>query len=250
MQTAHYDAPLFFDSGGVAGPIARAGNFTNAKSAHRDVLVVDPVNQVVHLLPQCQRYRHSTTTVASNIATSVQGQVVQLIATVSGQPNLTPVGTVSFFDGASPIGSGTLVNGIATFATAQLGVGDHYPSPRSSTGSSQYQVSNSQPITQTVIPQRAGEQPGDRRPDLQYQEILRRLAIPGDKVSAKLVIADHGLTSCRLGGPGCGQAVCSSSNGIIDGSSIQLPVPSVGQSLDQAHARQKAQSCRRISSSR
>ncbi len=37
----------------------------------------------------------------------------------------TPTGTVSFYDGSTLIGTGTVVNGVATFTTSSLSVGDH-----------------------------------------------------------------------------------------------------------------------------
>jgi len=217
-----YDAPLFFNVGGVAGQVI-AARFTN--QVRDDVLVIDPVSNQAILLPNSSSTA-STTSITSSMTSSVQGQVVQLVATVSGQAGLTPAGTVTFFDGATPIGSGTLIGGLTTLAVNSLGVGDHSITAQFS-GSSQYQVSNSQPITHTVIASAAANSPAI---DVQITSLkVPAVAIPGDKVSTKLLITDHGNLA------GAGQVAIklyASQNGLIDGSAIQLPVPSLaGRSI-------------------
>ena len=70
----------------------------------------------------------SNTTLASNTNPSVFGQSVTFTATVTPAPPAsgTPTGTVTFFDGATNIGTGTLNGaGQATFATTALTVGTH-----------------------------------------------------------------------------------------------------------------------------
>ncbi|MGB8099690.1 MAG: protease pro-enzyme activation domain-containing protein [Terracidiphilus sp.] len=54
---------------------------------------------------------------------SVPGQSVTLTATIASMLTGTPVGTVSFFNGATLLGTGTLTNGVATFATTALPLG-------------------------------------------------------------------------------------------------------------------------------
>uniref|UniRef100_UPI0005275494 Ig-like domain-containing protein n=1 Tax=Streptomyces novaecaesareae TaxID=68244 RepID=UPI0005275494 len=58
---------------------------------------------------------------------SVFGQPKVLTATVTATaPGAgTPTGTVSFFDGVTLLGTGTVVAGVATFTTSGLGVGIH-----------------------------------------------------------------------------------------------------------------------------
>ncbi|MFD5114381.1 beta strand repeat-containing protein, partial [Streptomyces sp. NPDC058391] len=58
---------------------------------------------------------------------SVFGQAKILTATVApvGPGGGTPTGTVSFFDGATLLGTGVLVGGVATLTTSTLGVGSH-----------------------------------------------------------------------------------------------------------------------------
>jgi Bacterial Ig-like domain (group 3) len=67
----------------------------------------------------------TTTTVTSSQNPSVAGQPVTFSAVVSGSGG-TPTGTVTFLDGGSPIGSGTLgSNGQTSFTIATLAVGNH-----------------------------------------------------------------------------------------------------------------------------
>jgi hypothetical protein len=66
------------------------------------------------------------TTLASSPNPSASGQLVTFTATVapSAGPG-TPTGTVTFKDGASALGTGTLAAGVASFATSSLAVGGH-----------------------------------------------------------------------------------------------------------------------------
>jgi len=65
----------------------------------------------------------TTTTVASSANPSSVGQAVTFTATVTGS---TPTGTVTFFDGATALGTGTLSGaGTATFTTSALTLGNH-----------------------------------------------------------------------------------------------------------------------------
>lgn len=64
----------------------------------------------------------TTLTLAANPTTATFGQSVTLTATAN--PSSTS-GTVTFLDGGSQIGTGTLSNGTATFSTSSLTVGSH-----------------------------------------------------------------------------------------------------------------------------
>lgn len=66
----------------------------------------------------------TTTTVTSSANPSKTGQPVAFNATVTPTGGI-PTGTVTFLDGGSPIGAGTLSGGIATFTTSGLAVGSH-----------------------------------------------------------------------------------------------------------------------------
>ncbi|HET6929299.1 MAG TPA: Ig-like domain repeat protein [Candidatus Acidoferrum sp.] len=69
----------------------------------------------------------SSTAVLSSVDPSALGQPVTFTATVSPvAPGFgTPTGTVTFLDGGSPIGFGTLNGGIAAFTTSALTTGNH-----------------------------------------------------------------------------------------------------------------------------
>ncbi|MEU3183356.1 Ig-like domain-containing protein, partial [Streptomyces sp. NPDC006923] len=69
----------------------------------------------------------TTTTLTSAPDPSVFGQAVTLTATVAPVPPAvgTPTGTVSFFDGATLLGTSALVGGVATLTTSTLSVGAH-----------------------------------------------------------------------------------------------------------------------------
>jgi hypothetical protein len=62
-------------------------------------------------------------TVTSSPASSATGSPVTLTATVN---NTEATGTVTFMDGGTVLGTGTLRNGVATFTTSELSVGSHY----------------------------------------------------------------------------------------------------------------------------
>ena len=96
----------------------------------------------------------TTTSVISSQNPSVFGQSVTFTASVTPNPTpgpATPTGSVTFFDGASPLGSAVSLNGSAqaTLTTSSLSGGSHsitvsYP------GDATFQNSTSSPLTQTV----------------------------------------------------------------------------------------------------
>ena len=67
----------------------------------------------------------TTTTVQSNLNPSMYGQPVTFTATVTPTGSNTPTGTVTFLDGATTLGTGNLVGGVATYKTSSLSVGSH-----------------------------------------------------------------------------------------------------------------------------
>src|SRR5467141_4044967 len=67
----------------------------------------------------------SATTLISSLNPSALGQAVTFTATVTSSATGTPTGTVTFQDGASALGTGTLSGGTATFTTSVLGTGAH-----------------------------------------------------------------------------------------------------------------------------
>jgi len=93
------------------------------------------------------------TTLTSAPNPSTYGQPVELTATVSaagsGQP--TPTGTVTFLDGASPVGSGVdLDGGTATLPISTLTAGTHSITAVYSGDSNYPGATSSLPLTQTV----------------------------------------------------------------------------------------------------
>jgi hypothetical protein len=69
----------------------------------------------------------TTVTLSSSLNPSFYGNSVTFTATVPPSGTKAPTGTVSFLDGATPIGTGTLSGnpGVATFTTATLNMGTH-----------------------------------------------------------------------------------------------------------------------------
>ena len=65
------------------------------------------------------------TTLTSSVSPADSGEAVTFTATVSADAGGPPVGTVTFFDNGSPIGSGVLDDGVATLTTTELTPGDH-----------------------------------------------------------------------------------------------------------------------------
>ena len=79
-----------------------------------------PINQAVS-------QASTTTAIASAVAASVYGQAVTFTATVAAVApgGGTPGGTVTFYDGANPIGTGNLSGGKASLKVSKLSVGTH-----------------------------------------------------------------------------------------------------------------------------
>jgi hypothetical protein len=93
----------------------------------------------------------TTATLTSSLNPSLYGNSVTFTATIPPRGTTAPTGTVSFLDGASQIGTGTLSGnpGVATFTTATLNMGTHimtvsYP------GDSFNGPSSSLPLSQVV----------------------------------------------------------------------------------------------------
>src|SRR5439155_368588 len=94
----------------------------------------------------------TTTGVVSSINPSVSGQPVTFTATVKAKTSGagTPTGTVTFRDGPTTLGTGTLnASGHATFVTSTLAVGAH-PITASYGGDATFSGSTSSTLTQTV----------------------------------------------------------------------------------------------------
>jgi hypothetical protein len=90
----------------------------------------------------------TTTSLSSSANPSVPGQAVTFTATVTSTIG-TPVGTVTFSDGATTLGTGTLAGGVARFSTAALATGAHAVTA-SYAGGTGFAVSTSSTLMQTV----------------------------------------------------------------------------------------------------
>jgi hypothetical protein len=77
--------------------------------------------------PQVVNPDPTTTSLVSSVNPSYLGQSVTFTATVVSQGPAAgpPTGVVTFMDGSSTIGTGTLINGVAKFTTSSLGLGSH-----------------------------------------------------------------------------------------------------------------------------
>src|SRR5262249_35278096 len=93
----------------------------------------------------------TTTSLASTPNPSVTGQAVTLSATVSPVAPATgvPTGTVTFRDGATVLGSATLVNGSASLSVSTLAVGAHSLTATYN-GAGNFLASTSAAVTQNV----------------------------------------------------------------------------------------------------
>lgn len=94
-----------------------------------------------------------TTSMASSANPSVYGNAVTFTAVVQPVSTTTyvPTGTVTFYDGANPIGSGSLDSqGTAQLTTGSLGVGQHSITAQYA-GDAHFAVGTSAPYSQQVV---------------------------------------------------------------------------------------------------
>jgi len=97
-----------------------ANPFTSVRTAHITVL-----GQQITVRQNGLTKSPTTTTLASSPNPSAYGQTLLLTATVTSPFGTPPDGeTVTFKQGATVLGTGTLNGGSGTFSTSQLGVGD------------------------------------------------------------------------------------------------------------------------------
>jgi hypothetical protein len=92
----------------------------------------------------------TNTILTSSLDPSMSGQSVTFSATVSSVGGV-PTGTVTFMDGNTVLGTGSLVNGVATFNISTLSIGNH-PITASYGGDSSFLPSTSRPLNQLVNP--------------------------------------------------------------------------------------------------
>jgi len=108
-------------------------------------------NQFVNVIGKIYVRPATRTSLTSTPNPSIAGQAVTLTATVrpAAADTLVPGGTVAFRDGATTLGSATLVNGRASLVVSTLAVGTHSLTAVYS-GSLEFAPSTSAAVTQTV----------------------------------------------------------------------------------------------------
>jgi uncharacterized repeat protein (TIGR01451 family) len=121
---------------------------------YKDELQIAAQTAVVRCAATTVGKAATTTVVSSSVNPSVFGQPVTLKAKVTANPPGagTPTGTVQFFDGATPIGSGTLAAGVTTIAVPASvinSVGTHHIAATYS-GDGNFLASNSTVFDQVV----------------------------------------------------------------------------------------------------
>jgi len=104
-----------------------------------------------NVVAQTVTLNSTSTTLLSSLNPSASGQSVQFSAIVSSSGGGAPAGTVTFFDGAAPIGSAIALNGngLAIFTTSTLAVGAHSITAQYA-GNANFGASASTAVTQTV----------------------------------------------------------------------------------------------------
>jgi hypothetical protein len=98
------------------------------------------------VLTQAVNKANTTAALASSVNPSAYGSSVTLTATVTPA---AATGTMTFKDGSTTLGTGTISNGIATYTTSALAVGPHSLTS-SYGGDGNYNVNASSTLTQTV----------------------------------------------------------------------------------------------------
>jgi hypothetical protein len=90
----------------------------------------------------------TTTTLSSSQSTALIGQSITLTGHVSASSG-SPTGTVSFLDGSTTLGTGTVSGGVATFQTQNLAAGVHNVIATYS-GDANFNASSSSALSQTM----------------------------------------------------------------------------------------------------
>ena len=168
----------------------------------------------------------TVTTVASSVHPSVFGQSVSFTATVNAvAPGAgTPTGTVTFKDGATTLGTGSLSAGQATFSTSALGVASHSitavydgnSSFNASTSSAVSQVVNLSSSTTTLV---SSANPSVAGQAVTFTATVSAVA-PGSGTPGGTVTFKDGTTTLGTGTLSAGQATLTSSSLSVGSHSI------------------------------
>jgi hypothetical protein len=141
-----FQPPVSYGTGGLGAYALAVGDFN--RDDRPDLAVANIYWPLGVLLNNVGPHDTTTTTLVSSPNPSAYGQRVTFFATVSSSSG-TPTGTVSFFEGVTQIGSGTLENGSASFSLHWLELGSHSITATYE-GSLQFSVSTSNTIDQIV----------------------------------------------------------------------------------------------------
>ncbi|WP_405583027.1 Ig-like domain repeat protein [Streptomyces sp. NBC_01190] len=150
-----FDGATLLGTGTLTGGVATLTTAALAVGAHALTAVYNgSVGFTASTSPvdiQTVNKANTTTALTSAPNPSTVGQPVVLTAAVApvAPGSGAPTGTVSFFDGATLLGTGTLTGGVATLTTSALALGPHALTAVYS-GSASYNASTSPAITQTV----------------------------------------------------------------------------------------------------
>ena len=128
----------------------------------------------------------TTTTVGSSLNPATAGQVVRFTAKVTPA---AATGTVTFMEGATTLGTGTRVGGIATFSTTTLAVGTHgITAVFNPTGG--YTGSTSAPLTQTIKGNTVTTLATDRTPAIFGQTVTFTATVTPSAVTGAVTFKD------------------------------------------------------------
>lgn len=141
----------------------------------------------------------STTTVSSSSSPVSYGTAVTFTATVTGGGG-TPGGTVTFYDGDVPLGTGTLgATGTATLTTALLTVGSHMITAVYG-GSAIYGPSTSAVLTETITPAASSTAvTSSANPSVHGQSVTFTATVSGPGLPEGIVSFHDGVTLLGTG---------------------------------------------------
>ncbi|HET6457517.1 MAG TPA: Ig-like domain repeat protein, partial [Nitrosopumilaceae archaeon] len=153
------------------------------------------------------------TTVVSSVNPSVIGQSITFTATVTS-PDGIPTGTVTFFDGSTILGTGTLNGGVVMFSTSSLSPGSHHITA-SYSDNSNYEPSTNTALTQTVQYKFGGFKP----PVIAGSQYNLGRTIP---IKFQVFNANNNLLTTATGTVSVDGVTAFSSDNILQGNIIHL----------------------------
>ncbi len=203
--------------------VVYGGDLNNAGSTSTAVTQV--VNQAV-----------STATLSSSANPSTFGASITLTATVTGQ---TPSGSVTFMDGATALGSGTLANGVATLSVSSLSVASHSITVVYA-GDTNNASSTSAALTQVVNPATSATTlASSLNPSTYGQSVTWTASVTGKTPSGTVTFKDGGavLGTGTLAGTGNTRtATITSSNRVVGSHSMTAVYEGDGNNISSTSA--------------